>query len=100
MKLYSKGLVDDRRTEVPRDDEFGIQEDDDDLLSWSNNLDFDAYLDEWKQLGTSGPSNPTEYEKSVLESVQQRLAGHGSSFLSLGRADNEVLDGRFGADGL
>ena len=100
MKLYSKGLVDDKRTEVPRDDEFGIQEDDDDLLNWSNNLDFDAYLDEWKQLGTSGPSNPTEYEKSVLESVQQRLAGHGSSFLSLGRADNEVLDGRFGADGL
>ena len=56
-------------------DEYAEEEEDDELLNWSNNLDFDTYLEEWKQLGTSGPSNPTEYEKSVLESVHQRLHG-------------------------
>jgi hypothetical protein len=107
MKLYSKGLVNDKHmmnTYKSNDEYSNMEEDDDDLLNWTNNLDFDAYLDEWKQLGTSGPSNPSEYEKSVLESVNQRLNGGSGKFSSsrvnLGVGDNEILDETFIRDEL
>ena len=106
MKLYSKGLVSDKKmmNTFNNNDEYAEEEEDDELLNWSNNLDFDTYLEEWKQLGTSGPSNPTEYEKSVLESVHQRLHGgnnnSSSSFMNLGQGNNEILDERFIQDEL
>ena len=44
-----------------------LEMNDDDLLKWSNALDFDAYLDGWKHLATSGASD-ARLDESISES--------------------------------
>lgn len=46
-KIYQEGILKERMEEIVDDD------DDDDLLQWSEALDYEKYVDEWKWIGTS-----------------------------------------------
>ena len=95
MKLHREGLAQNRngpaKVDLKHED---WEEQAEQLLDWSTGLDFDDYLSEWASLGTSGPSNPARYEKSVLD---------GNSLenlrVSLGRSKSEIM-GAFEDDGL
>ena len=94
-KLYAEGLAKERqdsdvaRGKVRRGRALGGQaigmgaavdfdadtweEEADDLLVWTENLDFESYLDDWKGLGTSGPAEQDLEAKMSDEQVQLLL---------------------------
>ena len=94
-KLYAEGLAKERhQSEVPRGtirkgralggQEIGMgaavdfdadtwEEEAEDLLTWTENLDFESYLDDWKGIGTSGPAEQDLEAKMSDEQLEQIL---------------------------
>jgi len=100
MKLHREGLAQNQKgvakVDLKHED---WEEQADQLLDWSTGLDFDDYLSEWASLGTSGPSNPARYEKSVLEDHPVHGNSQENLRVRLGRSKSEIM-GAFEDDGL
>ena len=111
-KLYAEGLAKERhQSEIARDkirkgralggQEIGMgaavdfdadtwEEEAEDLLTWTETLDFESYLDDWKGIGTSGPAEQDLEAKMSDEQLREILdeedamAGVGSAAAGMG----------------